>query len=133
MSKRRNRRTQPNLPEETLARARREAGLEEAPEEETSAPEPEEQPVAVAAPEERPSARRNRDDLPPAQRRSRRRSAEPKEMTHAEVAELLANPTRQVSTDELRQQYSYVVADLRSMGLLAALLFIVMIVAAQIL
>ena len=51
----------------------------------------------------------------------------------AEVAELLANPTRQVTTDELRQQYSYVIADLGSMGLLTALLFVAMIVAAQIL
>jgi DNA-directed RNA polymerase specialized sigma24 family protein len=120
MSKRRSRKKQPNLPAETLARARREAGLEEAPDEQ-----PEATPDAAA-----PTVRTT-EALPSAQRRKRRREVNVEELTQAEIAELLAHPTKQVSTDELRSQYTYVVSDLRGMGVLAALLFVVMIAAAR--
>lgn len=55
------------------------------------------------------------------------------ELTQDEIAERLANPLRQVSEAQLRTQYSYVIADLRSMGLLAAALFVLMILAALLL
>ena len=49
------------------------------------------------------------------------------------VAELLANPTKVVSEDDLRADYGFVIRDLRNMGMLAAALFIVLICAALIL
>ncbi len=49
------------------------------------------------------------------------------------VAELLANPTKVVTEDDLRADYGFVIRDLRNMGVLAAALFIVLICAALIL
>ncbi len=43
------------------------------------------------------------------------------------VAELLANPTKVVSEDDLRADYGFVIRDLRNMGLLAAALFLALI------
>ena len=39
------------------------------------------------------------------------------------VAELLANPTKVVSEEQLRAEYGFVIKDLRHMGILAAALF----------
>ena len=50
------------------------------------------------------------------------------EMTAEEVAQRLAAPTRDVSVEELQKQYYYVVNDLRSMGILAFILVIVLLV-----
>jgi len=123
MSKRRNRKNRPNLPEEVLARARREAGILD---EEETAQGPEEE--AVVEPEA--PRRQQREELPQMQRR-KRRDIDPDELTQDEIYELLANPTRDVAESELNAQYSYVLTDLRSMGALAALLFVIMIVAAR--
>ena len=54
-------------------------------------------------------------------------------MTQDEIAERLANPVRQVSEAQLRAQYGYVIVDLRSMGLLALALFVLMTLAALLL
>ncbi|HLV33770.1 MAG TPA: hypothetical protein VKY59_01600 [Spirillospora sp.] len=125
MSKRRSRKrtNQPNLPQETLARARREAGLEEEPDEAEVAAEP----LAVV------DAAQPAQPLPPVQRRKRRagKEVDPSELTQAEIAERLANPTKTVIYEQLQAQYSYVLADLRSMGLLVGALFVLMILAAQ--
>ena len=43
------------------------------------------------------------------------------------VAELLANPTKVVTEDDLRADYGFVIKDLRNMGILAAGLFIALI------
>jgi hypothetical protein len=43
------------------------------------------------------------------------------------IEERLAHPTKFVSEAELRNDYSYVLRDLRNMGLLAAALFVVLI------
>jgi hypothetical protein len=123
VSKRRSRKSS-DLPAETLARARREAGLEPV-EEEVEIVEEVDEPVLAAAPPRRAEVK------PPVQRRKRRKEIDVSEMSQAEIAERLANPVRTVSEDELRQQYTYVVADLRSMGLLAAGLFAFLIVIAQ--
>ncbi|MBZ0300353.1 MAG: hypothetical protein K8J31_11450 [Anaerolineae bacterium] len=136
MSKRRNRKqiNKPNLPEETLARARREAGVEA---EEIEEAEEEMVEAVVAKPAPRPTPREaaphSAEMLPSAQRRSRRkeRAADPSQMTQAEVADRLAHPTKTVSEEQLRTQYSYVIADLSSMGVLAAALGIIMIVIAR--
>ncbi len=83
--------------------------------------------VEAAAP-----APRRRETLPPIERRTpRRREAKVSELSQAEIADRLSHPTRDVSKEELAAQYTYVIADLRSMGLLAGLLFIVMIVGAR--
>lgn len=44
------------------------------------------------------------------------------------VAELLANPTKIVTEDDLRADYGFVIRDLRNMGLLAAGLFIALVI-----
>lgn len=47
------------------------------------------------------------------------------------IAELLENPTITVTEEELRRDYSYVLADLRSMGVLAAALIVTLVLLAQ--
>ncbi len=49
------------------------------------------------------------------------------------VAELLANPTKVVTEDDLRADYGFVIKDLRNMGILAACLFIALIIVSLIL
>lgn len=49
------------------------------------------------------------------------------------VAELLANPTKVVTEDDLRADYGFVIKDLRNMGILAACLFFVLVIASLIL
>lgn len=49
------------------------------------------------------------------------------------IADILAHPTKQVSEQELRQTYAYVLNDLRSMGLLAVSLLVLLFVLAQVL
>ena len=49
------------------------------------------------------------------------------------VADLLANPTKVVTEDDLRADYGFVIKDLRNMGILAACLFIALIIASLIL
>ena len=44
------------------------------------------------------------------------------------VAERLANPTKVVTAEDLRADYGFVIKDLRNMGILAALLFIALII-----
>ncbi len=64
--------------------------------------------------------------------RDRRRAAETASALPMEkVMELLHNPTRFVSEDELRREYAYVIADLRSMGLLALGLVLLLFLLAQ--
>ncbi len=140
MSKRKNRKNSaPNLPQETLERARRDAGLEpetiiddevEAAEAEL---EIEEEIVTMAPPRQRPAekAATPRRSLPAAQQsRRRRKEVAYSEMSQAEVIYLLEHPTKEVGEDVLRAQYGYVLADLRNMGLLALGLFVALIVIA---
>jgi hypothetical protein len=129
MTKRKKKRSQPNLPQETLARARREAGIEndEETEDSEASLDVDVEPVA-ASPLPLPQSR---PEMPSSQRRKRRREIVVEELTHEEIADLLAHPTKEVTLEALKAQYSYVVADLRSMWLLAAALFIVMIAAAR--
>ena len=49
------------------------------------------------------------------------------------VAELLANPTKVVTEDDLRADYGFVIRDLRNMGVLAACLFIALVIVSLIL
>ena len=49
------------------------------------------------------------------------------------VAELLANPTKLVTEDDLRADYGFVIRDLRNMGILAAGLFIALVIVSLVL
>jgi hypothetical protein len=129
MSKRRNKKA--NLPNEVLARARKQAGIEE-PEPETEADETTENEViadkvntAAASLNERAARRRK---LSPVQlERSRKRG----ELDADTVRELLENPTMVVSEAQLRKEYQHVLVDLRNMGLLAVVLMGLLVVLAQ--
>lgn len=121
MSRRRNR---PNLPEETLRRARLAAGL--------AADKPAEEAAETAvATELTPTAESPVADSRAALRAARRRkrleraseAARQSETMDAEaIAERLRAPTRTVSEDQLRAAYAYVLRDLRGMAMLAAAL-----------
>ncbi|MFZ2880847.1 MAG: hypothetical protein WA009_15000 [Phototrophicaceae bacterium] len=65
--------------------------------------------------------------------RERNEEARKKALTADEITELLAHPTKIVTPEELRAQYGFVLADLRSMGLLAAASFGVLILLALVL
>lgn len=140
MSKRRNREKQPNLPKATLDRAREQAGL---PVDRTAEPEQPAQtqkPTSAAKPvaasgdtrgekPKSPSAAARRRKITAAQlERSQKRG----ENTYEMVQYLLANPTKDVTESQLREEYGYVLRDLRNMGLLAAVLVIALIGIAQI-
>ncbi len=49
------------------------------------------------------------------------------------VTELLANPTKLVTEDDLRADYGFVIKDLRNMGILATGLFIALIIVSLVL
>ena len=44
------------------------------------------------------------------------------------AADLLANPTKVVTEEDLRADYGFVIKDLRNMGMLAAVLFVALII-----
>ncbi len=54
-------------------------------------------------------------------------------LTTAQIAELLDHPTKTVTEAELRAQYAYVLKDLRSMGVLTAALFALLVALALLL
>lgn len=62
-----------------------------------------------------------------------RRERKHEELSQQVVAELLANPTKTVTEAELRRDYGYVLADLRSMAILSAALIVALVVLAQVL
>ncbi len=112
MAKRRRRK--PNLSPDVLEQARQggaEAAAADAPER-----------SAEAAPGPRPRRRRA---LHTAQLERRKDAGA---LDGEYVAELLANPTKVVSEDDLRADYGFVIKDLRNMGILAAVLFIALVV-----
>ncbi|MBC8098609.1 MAG: hypothetical protein H7Y11_04145, partial [Armatimonadetes bacterium] len=117
-----------NIPQATLDRARRQAqGIAEIPAE-AAAPE---RPRAERQPE---AASRRYDTAPPqpGSIRTARAPRTPQELTSAQIEEIMAHPTKIVTEADLRAQYSFVLADLRSMGVLAAGLFATLVVLALI-
>ncbi|MBZ0275052.1 MAG: hypothetical protein K8I60_02835 [Anaerolineae bacterium] len=144
MSKRKARKsTSPDLPDSVLERARQQLNLENG----DDTAEQEEAPKAVAAskPAPKPAAsvvRATPSSADAARRPARRRMDEPLQpKTRAKrdasdpayVRDRLENPTKFVTEEELRHDYLYVLRDLRSMGLLAAGLMILVAVLAQVL
>lgn len=65
--------------------------------------------------------------------REKNEEARKKALTAEDIAELLANPTKVVTSEELKAQYSFVLTDLRNMGILAAASFGVLILLALVL
>jgi hypothetical protein len=146
MSKRKNRKTSsPNLPDSVLERARQQLNEENGEAEEPKAA-AKPAPVKAAPAKAEPSTKRasssatpypatanrradrERDPLPSRASRSKVDTSD-----HDYIREKLAHPTRIVTEAELRHDYTYVVRDLRSMGLLAAGLLVALVVLAQLL
>ncbi|MEM9954777.1 MAG: hypothetical protein AAF846_24440 [Chloroflexota bacterium] len=125
MAKRRRKSNKPNLPADVLARARKNAGIEDTPEAE------------VAETETTSSSDNSNDDSSSvAERAARRRklstvqlerNRKRGELTNEMIAEVLVNPTREVTEAELREDYKHVLVDLRNMGVLAAILVVVLV------
>jgi hypothetical protein len=142
MSKRKNRKS-PNLPQSAIERAKKQI---EAPQDRAEAAEPEVEEVVEAAPPApapRPEPAVRREEAKPkrtAGSSPRRRDAQiqytarkKNDLDQATIARILANPTKQVSEEELRETYHYVLSDLRGMAILAAGLIVALIVLAQVL
>lgn len=66
-------------------------------------------------------------------RRAERQANAEGQLTSEMIAEALHNPTKTVTEAELREQYNHVIADVRSMAILAGALVIVLITLAFVL
>jgi len=55
--------------------------------------------------------------------RARNQESRRRSLTGDEISQMLSNPTKIVTEEQLHAQYGFVLADLRSMGLLAAASF----------
>lgn len=121
MAKRRRRK--PNISQTVLEQARQgvvdQGSADAAPTRESSGP-----PSAAGAASSGPPPRRRRA-LQAAQLERRKDEGA---LDAEYVAELLANPTKLVTEDDLRADYGFVIKDLRNMGILAAGLFIALII-----
>jgi hypothetical protein len=141
MSKRKNRTTSPNIPQATLDRARQQISGDTpvppaAPVEE-AAVEAKVEPVTQANPAPRPSAARvsassnrarSNRRTQPAQAKGGRKEA----MGTDIVRNRLMHPTRVVTENQLREEYGYVMRDLRMIGFISIAMIVLMVVVAQI-
>jgi hypothetical protein len=145
MSKRRSRKSTPNIPQDILERARQQIAQQEAASAETgeSVDEASEEVSMVASKPVTSAAEVNRAERaqPERPRPRRREGMQPARLGEKKidpdnpetVRQLLANPTKIVTEDELRKEYGYVLSDLKSMGLLAAGLVVALVIIAQLL
>lgn len=144
MSKRKNRKSRPDLPSDVLERARQQIAQESRP---PAAEEADQEEQPAAPPKPAPTAR----PVSTAPVSSYRRTAERAARRRAEmgaapgrkngeqrtvldvdyVRDKLAHPTIVVTEEQLRQQYSYVLDDLRRIGLLAIGLVAALIIIAR--
>jgi hypothetical protein len=122
MSKRRRKKQQPNLPEDVLARARRQAGIED---DEANGDDEAEDAPAESSVVERAARRRK---LTPVQLERNRKHGD---LSQDYIRDILENPTEFVSEEQLREEYQHVLFDLRNMGLLAAALMVLLVLLAQ--
>jgi hypothetical protein len=142
MSKRKNRSSSPNLPQATLDRARQQLSGQNP----AQATEPvEETPVEVKAEAVAPAVSAAPKAAPrtastPSRTRSsskRTQSAQPKgaraNMDTQVIKNRLLHPTRLVTEDQLRQEYGYVMHDLRTIAVIAIAMIVLMVVLAQVL
>ena len=122
MAKRR--RKKPNISKAVLEQARQGA-VDQGQESATPAEAPDANAEAAAVPA--PRARRRRRELQAAKLERRKDEGG---LDAEAVADLLANPTREVSEEQLRADYGFVIKDLRNMGILAAALFVALVATA---
>ncbi len=129
-----NRNSTPNIPQETLERARQQLGVTPPP----PAEEAQEAPVqAVARVVETlppPASTRRRKPTTSSQRITQSQFEKAKqrgELDFETIQEHLNNPTKFTTPEEMRKDYTTVVKDLRDMGLLAAVLIGLLVVVAQ--
>src|SRR5689334_11138280 len=122
MSKRKNRNQSPNIPQSTLDRARQQLGQTEEPV--AAAPEVKVEKAAPARVVEKAepavTAARSASERRPRPARtgtstSRSRKEDKHDMSY--IRQRLANPTRLVTEAQLKAEYGYVMADLRTMGI----------------
>ncbi|MEO8610517.1 MAG: hypothetical protein ABI690_21650 [Chloroflexota bacterium] len=150
MSKRKNRSSAPNIPQATLDRARQQLGVspESEPVEPVEAVEDVEAEVvaeakpqavkAAAVPSSRVAAQRASSASRSRTTNRRVQSAQSKggrkeQLGTDIVKNRLLHPTRMVSEAELREEYGYVMADLRTIAIIAVAMVVLMVVLAQIL
>jgi len=126
MAKKRTRK-KPNIPQAAIEQARQENGIEETPKSSDSDNTQASASVTESVQSEpsKPSRSRRRGrDLHAAQLNKRKKESG----YDAEyVSEQLANPTKIVTEEELKEDYGFVITDLRNMGVLAAVLFVALI------
>jgi hypothetical protein len=114
MAKRRRNGKKPNLPKDVLARARKQAGVEEDVSETSTGKKPD---TAEKSSVSEKVARRRKMSTVQLERNRQRG-----ELTNEMVEDVLTNPTKFVSSEELQEEYKHVLVDLRNMGILAAVL-----------
>lgn len=145
MAKRKKNKKKPNLPKATLERARAQArGEEYTPEwedEEVEDDLPADEPDTVEDDSDDDNAVSSRRSRRAARRRStpstvqysRRRgnNNDGDALDNAALGNMLARPTKFVSEEELKEEYGYVVADVRNMFILAGILFVFLVLLAQ--
>ena len=124
MAKRRRRK--PNISQAVLDQARH-GTVEQGSADDPPAPS-DAAPASAASPN--PSRARRRRTLQAAQLERRRDDGD---LAADFVAELLANPSKVVTEEDLRADYGFVIKDLRNMGVLAAGLFIALIIVSLVL
>jgi hypothetical protein len=140
MSKRKNRSASPNIPQATLDRARQQISgdVPAAPDEPIEAAAEEKvDSVTLTNPPPRPSAARvsassNRGRsnrrTQPAQSKGGRKEG----MATDVVRNRLMHPTRIVTENQLREEYGFVMRDLRMIGFISIAMIVLMVVVAQI-
>lgn len=142
MSKRSRKKASPNLPQQTLDRARRQAAGEEVVGEEPAPPKPEKKaeskpkaeqtaPAPTKSREERRQGRENRPARRQVQSAQYSQRKDRNTMDPSQVQFALTHPTINVTEEQLHEEYGFVLADLRNMGLLAAVLMVVLVLLAQ--
>lgn len=135
MSKRKQRKSGPDLPSDVLERARQQIAQESQPPAEAvpasapaSTPRPAAAPVSSYRRTAERAARRRAEQMPA----QGRRNGEQRPVLDIDyVRDRLAHPTVIVTEEQLRQQYGYVIADLRRIALLAIGLVAALVVIAR--
>jgi hypothetical protein len=134
MSKRKaKKRARPNLPQSTLDRARRQVDGEDVnvPAEETT------QETADASVDELTQARLEQQKRIRERKRVQNKQSEVArssgELDQEYISDMLANPVKVVTEEQMHEEYGHVVVDLRNMGLLAGALLVLLVILAQVL
>jgi hypothetical protein len=133
--------TKANIPNDTLARARAQVGLPTTPETDDEPINENEREVVTAEPVGKISTIA-KADVPGVARRSTakrmqevdfERKKKKGELAQEVVKEMLLNPTKFPTTDDMRRDYTHVVRDLRSMFLLSGVLIVLLVILATVL